>query len=127
MTELERDIKKYRRQTERLLLVKTDATKRFLAELEGNIYEYIEAGEAKDLRQVTGRFGTPEQIAASFFAQTDMAAVRKKLNVKRAVMAALLAALLLWGAAVSALYIEARRDLNGYYKEDTAVTEVADA
>lgn len=124
MTDMERAFKSYKKQIKKLLLVKTDASARFLAELEDNVRDYIEAADVTDFSAVTARFGTPQRIAREFFAQTDIAAVRKKLDIRRGILAAALAALLIWGAAVGALYVEARNEMNGTFIEDTAVSEV---
>ena len=127
MTALERELKTYRRQIKKLLLVKTDASERFLEELDGNIADFIEAEKVTAFSSVQSHFGTPEEIAKEFFAQTDINAVRKKLALKKGIAAALLAALLLWSTALAALYIEARNDLHGEFREEISVSGEADA
>lgn len=126
MTAMEQSLKTYRRQIEKLLLVKTDASVQFLSELDGNIADFIEAEGITQFSSVQSHFGTPQEIAREFFAQTDITAVRKKLNIKRGIAAALLAALLLWSTALAALYIEARNDLHGEFREEIFYSEGAD-
>jgi len=124
MADIELELKRYKKQIKKLLLVKTDAAAGFLQELQNNIEDYIQTEKVTDISIVKKRFGEPEEIAKEFFAQTDIDAARKKLALKNGVIAALLAALLIWGAAVSALYIQAKNDLGGYYVDDTAISEV---
>ena len=121
MKEFEKSLKKYVKRVRRLLLVKTDAADRFLSELQNDISDYAETARVTDIAQVEARFGTPESIAKAFFAATDIKAVRKKLALRRAVLAVLLAALLLWGCALTGLYIEAHNDLNGAFSEETEI------
>ena len=121
MTDFEKALKAYEKRTRRLLLVKTDASARFLAELENNITDYAETEHIADIAQVEARFGTPQSIANAFFAATDIEAVRKKLALRRRVTAALLAALLLWAAALTGLYVEGRNDMHGFFGEETVI------
>ena len=126
MSDFERELKKYQKQIKKLLLVRTDASSAFLSELQNNISDFSQTENVTDISRVIQRFGSPEEIAKEFFAQTDINSARKKLAVKNAVIAALLAALLIWGAAVSALYIEARNDMNGHFEERTELSEVTE-
>ena len=121
MTAFEKDMKKYVKRVRRLLLVKTDAAAQFLAELENNIADYAETEGISEISKIEARFGTPETVAKAFFANTDIEAARKKLAVRRAVLAVLLAALLLWGCALTGLYIEGRSDLHGSFGEETEI------
>ena len=124
MTAFEKELKAYRRQTQKLLLVKTDASDRFLAELESAVCDYVDAENVNDMQKVTARFGTPEQIAKEFFAQTDIERVRKKLAVKKWIVTALIAALALWCAAVTVLFIQAQNDMTGTFTDEISVSEV---
>ena len=124
MTDFEKELKAYQKRIRRLLLVKTAASKRFLAELDGNMRDYAEQSGAVRPEQIEERFGTPEQIAKDFFAQTDIETVRRRLALRRGITAAVLAALLVWSVAVGALYLEGKNDMNGTFSEQTAVSEV---
>ena len=121
MAEFEKELKKYGKRVRRLLLVKTDAAAQFLAELENNIADYAEADGIADISKIEARFGTPEAIAKEFFANTDIEAVRKKLTIRRVIAAVLIVALLLWGVALTALYIEGHNDMGGSFGEETVI------
>ena len=123
MSAFERGLKAYKKQIRRLLLIRTAASRQFSEDLESDIAAFAEAKNVTSVEEIAAHFGTPEQIARAFFAGTDIEAVRKKLNLRRAVIAVLLAALLLWGAALTALYVEARSDMHGMYVEDVTVTQ----
>ena len=116
MTDFESRLRRYRREIRRLIPVKTGAAKRFLEDLEGNVRDFAEAEGISDFALVESRFGAPEAVAKAFLASADLRDVRKKVAVKNAVLAVLLAALLVWGAAVCALWLQAKKDLNGYYE-----------
>ncbi len=121
MTDYEKALRRYKKQIRRLLLVRTPAAKRFLEDLDGSIADFTEAENVADIKRVEAHFGTPEEVARSFFAGTDISAVRRRLALRRALVCILLAALLVWGAAVGALYFEARRDLHGTFTESTSL------
>ena len=121
MTDFEKALKQYRKQIKRLLLVKTPAAERFLSDLDSEIADYTEATGGADMQKIAAHFGTPEQVAASFFAGTDIGAIRRKLTLRRAVLCVLLAALLIWGAAVGALYIQAKNDYTGSFESEERV------
>ena len=127
MTENEKALGRYRKQVRRLLLVKTPASKQFLSDLEGQIADFTEESGQNGLENIVSRFGTPEEVASSFFASTDIAAIRKKLTVRRVIVCALLAALLIWGAAVGALWIEAKNDYAGSYLTEEIVADAEGA
>ena len=121
MTDFEKELKNYVKRVRRLLLVKTDAAAQFLSELENNIADYAEAENITDISKIEARFGTPEAIAKEFFANTDIEAVRRKLALRRVIVAVLIAALLLWGIALTALYIEGHNDMGGSFGEETVI------
>lgn len=123
MTDFEKELRAYQKEIRRLLLVKTKASAGFLSELENNMMDYAEANHITDIEKIKARFGSPEDVARAFFAETEIGAVRKKLNLRNAAVAALLAALFLWGAAVTALYVEGRSDMHGSFREEIIVTE----
>ncbi|MBQ6023138.1 MAG: hypothetical protein IJL25_09430 [Clostridia bacterium] len=123
MSAFDRELKAYKKQIRRLLLIRTAASKQFSEDLESDIAAFAEAKNVTSVEEIAAHFGTPEQIARAFFAGTDIEAVRKKLNLRRAVIAVLLASLLLWGAALTALYVEARSDMHGTYVETAAVSQ----
>ena len=121
MAEFEKELKNYVKRVRRLLLVKTDAASQFLAELENNIADYAEAENITDISKIEARFGAPEAIAKEFLANTDIEAVRKKLRLRRVIAAVLIAALLVWGVALTALYIEGHNDMRGSFGEETVI------
>lgn len=123
MSDFSRELKTYKKQIKKLLLVKTDASARFLEELENNIADFVEAESVSDMERVCARFGTPEEIAREFFTNTDLSAIREKLRLKRTVAAVLMAALLLWSVALGLLYFEAKNDLHGSFTEQTQIVE----
>ncbi len=99
--ELARDVKKYKRKIKANLLCGTKLSKQFLADLSDSIDNYIEENNITQLADVQNHFGSPEQIAQSFLAETDIGVIRKKVRLKQIVLVALIAALLMWGVGVA--------------------------
>lgn len=99
---LARDIKKYKRQIKANLLCGTKLSKQFLSDLSDSINNYIEKNNITQLTEVQNHFGSPEQIAQSFLAETDISVIRKKVRLKQIFTFILVAALLAWIVAVAA-------------------------
>ena len=99
--ELAYDIKKYKRQIKANLLCSTKLSDQFLSDLSNAIDNYINENNITQFSDIQNHFGTPEQIAQSFFAETDIGVIRKKVRLKRIIACILLAALLIWGICVA--------------------------
>lgn len=98
--ELAHDVKKYKRLIKANLLCGTNLSKQFLSDLSDSIDNYIEENNITQLIDVQNHFGSPEQIAQSFLAETDIGVIRRKVRLKQIILFALIAALLMWGIAV---------------------------
>ena len=99
--ELAHDVKKYKRLIKANLLCGTKLSKQFLSDLSDSIDNYIEENNIFQLADVQKHFGSPEQIAQSFFAETDISVIRKKVRLKQLILLALIVALLIWGVGIA--------------------------
>ena len=100
---LEHDVKKYKRHVKANLLCSTKMSKQFLSDLSDSIDNYIEENNITQFADVQNHFGSPEQIARSFLAETDISLISKKVKLKQIILLAVIAALLIWcfGVAIS--------------------------
>ena len=112
--ELKGDIKRYQRRIRSNLLCSTKLSKQYMAELSGAIDSFIEENGVTQLAEVEDHFGTPEQIARSFLATTDIAAIRKKMRMKRIISGLLLTLLLIWGIFVVCEFLRSYETRSGY-------------
>ena len=119
---LEHDVKKYKRQVKANLLCSTNLSKQFLADFSGAIDNYIEENNITRLEEVQNHFGSPEQIARSFLAETDISLIRKKVRLKNFILLAVIAALLIWIVGV-AISTKTSYDARGGYGTEYIVEE----
>lgn len=122
--ELAHDVKKYKRLIKANLLCGTKLSKQFLSDLSDSIDNYIEENNITQLTEVQNHFGSPEQIAQSFLAETDISVIRKKVRLKQLILLALIAALLIWGIGI-AMSTKTSYDERSGYGEEFIVDEIA--
>ena len=110
-------LKSYYARVSALLLCGGKAKRAILSELRGNVTDWLaENGDARP-EDILAVFGTPEQIAEIALQGTDPAARKKKIVLRRAVLAALLLALLIWAAFAVAGLIDVHTEAHGYFEE----------
>ncbi len=112
--ETEKALRRYFREVRSLLIVKSRDTKRFMAEFTSSARDYLEANPGADFEEVRSHFGAPEKIAKSFLDTSQVRYIRRRVRVRNIVVAVLLAALMIWAACVTSLYIEALPGQHGY-------------
>ena len=100
---LEKEEKKYYRQIRSLLFVSTARSKAFFSEFAESVDRFVAENNVTDIADVRAKFGEPEEIAKAFLAESDLYVVKKKLRIRRIVVALVLIVLLIW-SAFSAYY-----------------------
>lgn len=89
-----------------------------LTTLCGSIETYLSENPDAGYIQLTSRFGTPDQIAASYVEEKEIEGLLRDLRVRRRIIAAvsvcLAVILFLWAGLVAASYVDHTRDVNGY-------------
>lgn len=101
-----KELKKYQREIRSFLIVRTKESNRFMSELKESMNGYIEANKICDINAVREHFGTPKQIAKAFLDTAELSYIRKRVRIKNAVLAVLLAALIIWLGYASVLFID---------------------
>ena len=96
--DLAADVKRYQRQIKANLLCATKQSKQFLADFYDAVDIFVEESGVTRIEEVRAHFGSPEQIARSFLAETDVGVIRRRMRLKQALICLLIAALLLWTA-----------------------------
>jgi hypothetical protein len=119
--ELAFGVKRYKRRVKANLLCSTGLSRQFLSDLSDSIDNYIEENNVTRLEEVRDHFGTPEQIARSFLAETDISVIRKKVRLKQIILLALIAALLIWAVGVAISTKTSYDARGGYGIEEPAV------
>lgn len=113
----ENELKRYFKEIRRCLLCDTKLSRKFIADLAQSVDQFVEAEPEADIDAVEKHFGSPEQIAKSFFAEADINQIRKKILLRRFIIVLIIVALLLWGVVVGYSAIEAHLSNHGYGEE----------
>lgn len=121
----QKQINKYIKDIKKQLLYSTKETKQFLKDLRQNITDYVEENKNADMVQITSQFGRPEDIAATFFEQYRKKDIKKKINVRRVVVAAITVALTMLTITFIITIIDNHSGKIVYY-ESGAIEEVTE-
>lgn len=89
-----------------------------LKRIENTITDYLFENPSASYAELTERFGTPQQIAATYVDEMETGVLLRDLRVKRKIVrivAATAAVVIgLWAGLVIASYVDHRKDVNGY-------------
>lgn len=122
---LKNELKLYYSEIEKLLVCDRKQKSSFMAELKANVDEYLAISPDSDIEKIKAEFGTPEIIAESFLSNSDAAAVKKKLDIKRSILIALVIALAVYIAFVIASLIDVHTEAHGHIEEGIMMINTA--
>ena len=112
--------------SENLLVCPTRRRSAFLQELRGNIDAYVQDHPAASAQEVQSVFGSPREIAESFFASLDFKAAARELRIKKritrivtAVVCVLVAGILVLGTIY---VVDNHGYAHGYWGEGPATS-----
>ncbi len=101
--------------------------KAFVNELKSAVNEYVELNPDCTIDDIKAVFGTPEEITLSFIENGNFTKVKKKLDIKRVIIAAVITALIIWFAFAVIGLIDVHLEAHGTLTEGmliiSAVTE----
>lgn len=117
MTVNKTELKEYYREIEKLLVCDRKQKTAFMAELQANIDEYIAGAGETDMESIKAEFGTPEVIAESFLSNSNVLTIKKKLDIKKCIIIAVVIALLIYLAFVIMSLIDVHTEAHGYMQE----------
>ncbi len=111
------ELNRYYREISCGLICSSGEKKKFLAELKGNVCDFLENNPDASFEDIRNTFGTPAEIAESFKQQTDITAIKKKMSVKKMLLCAVLAMVVVWLIFVVLSLIDVHTEARGYIEE----------
>ena len=102
----QKEINRYIKDIKKELLYSSKQSREFLAGLRQNVCDFAAENENADMAQVTEQFGKPEEIAATFFEQYDKNKIKRKVNVRRVIIAAVIAVMLMISSTLATVIID---------------------
>lgn len=106
--------KKYVKEVNSYLICDFGTRNKFIRDLKNDMDEYIENSSATDFKEVAEHFGEPKDIVKGFLETADTKKIKRKMNVTRVILIGVIIALVMFGIALTALWIDAHSDNNGY-------------
>ncbi len=102
----QKEINRYIKDIKKELLYNSKQSREFLAGLRQNVCDFAAENENAEIAAVKEQFGKPEEIAATFFEQYGKEDIKKKVNIRRVVIVAVVVALLIFAFSVIISLIE---------------------
>ncbi len=114
---MKNELKAYYSEIEKNLICDRRRKKAFMSELKANIDEYLATEGEQDIEKIKAEFGTPEMIGESFLGGSDAAEIKKRLDIKKSILIALAAALIIYLTFVIISLIDVHTEAHGYMQE----------
>ena len=113
MAEINKDIEKYLSQVESYLHCKKEARIAILADIREAVFEFAENNEVHSIDDIYKRFGTPEEIAKAYLSDAEVQNIKKAINIRKLLVAAIVASLLIFTSIMIGIFIDSHNDRNG--------------
>ena len=112
--QLHKDVKKYIKDINSYLICDCGTRNKFIRDLKSDIDEYIESNCVTDFESVYDHFGEPCDIAKGFLENADTKKIKRKMDITRVALIAVIVALVMWGIGITIELIDAHQDRTGY-------------
>ena len=93
MIAIEKDIEKYMSEVSSHLFCLQKNKKAVLEDIREAILEFTESNEVETMDIIYARFGTPEEIAKAYIADAEPQNIKKAINIRKMLVAAVVIAL----------------------------------
>lgn len=121
--------RRYLREVRGRLPCSRRAKSQILNKIKDTIMDYLAQNPDAMYSEITARFGTPQQIAASFVDEMETGELLQNLKIKRRIMCCVVAAVAiivaLWAGVVTRAYLDHVGNMNGYFTEEIIVVDEA--
>lgn len=108
------DKKKYIKEINSFLICDFGTRNKFIGDLKSDIDEYIENNSVTDFDSVYNHFGEPQNIAKGFLETADTKKIKRKMNITKVAVTAIIIALVMFGVFLAINLIDAHQDYTGY-------------
>lgn len=121
--ELKKEISKYLKNIKHLLPGSKDSKTEFLDGLHEQIEDFVAENEDATFHDILLTFGEPKEIADEYSAGIDAQEIKKSTRIKKAIIIALVVAIVIWGVAMCFMAADAHFSYNGYYVDEVSHME----
>ncbi len=110
MTEIKKDIEKYLSQVKAYLPCRNADKTAIIKDIRQAILEFAENSGAETIDDIYNRFGTPEEIAKAYLSDAEPQNIKKAINVRKVIIAAVVAFLLILLGFLIAVFLDLHGD-----------------
>ena len=125
MSEISKDIEKYISEVGTHLYCLKKNKKEVLADIRDAVFEFAENNGVHSIDDIYRRFGTPEEIAKAYIADTEPQNIKKAISIRKVIVIAVVIALVMLALTFLIIIIDSHSSKIIYY-ERGAVEEVTD-
>lgn len=120
----EKELTDYYRKIEKALPCSTETKKKILFDLKSNIAEYLDEYPEAEISDIINHFGAPDLFASGYAASLEDAELNKKVHkskwIKRGVIIAVIAVILL--SAITTIWVISENSQHaGYYYQESVI------
>ncbi len=113
MTEINKDIDKYLSQVKAYLPCRNTDKTAIIKDIRQAILEFTENSDIQSIDDIYKRFGTPEEIAKAYLSDAEPQNIKKAINVRKVIIAAVVAVVLIFAIFLLCTFIESYRQGHG--------------
>lgn len=117
--EREKQLRKYYRSIRSWLPCSGKLKKRIICDIESTIHGYLDENPSADFAEIEQRYGTPQQIAATYIDEMGTLELMKQLKIRRRITHAIFAAtaivVVLWTTALTIALIDSHKSASRHY------------
>ena len=113
MTAINKEIEKYISEVGTHLFCLKKNKKEVLAEIREAVFEFAENNDVHSIDDIYKRFGTPEEIAKAYVADTEPQNIKKAISIRKMLFAAIVSVVLIFTVFMTCIFIDSHNDRNG--------------
>lgn len=117
MITIEKEIEKYISDVSSKLLCSKEKKKELIEDIQGAVFDFAEESSTKNIADIYKHFGTPEELAKVHMSELDPEQIKKKVNIRRVVIVAVVVALIIFCIAMITIMFDAHGETHGYIIE----------
>ncbi len=118
MITIEKEIEKYISDVSSKLLCSKEKKKELIEDIRGAVFDFAEGSGTKDIAEIYKHFGTPEELAKAHLSELDPKQIKKKVDIRRVVIAAVAIIVAVLVIAITIELIDSHKSGVGFFSEE---------
>ncbi len=115
MKNIEREIEVYLDKIKTNLICKKEEKNRIVSDIRESVYDFIENNNIDDIKKVYSHFGTPEEIAKTYYSKKELEEIKKTAKKENYIRYAIIGAFIIFVIAVICTVANSNRLLKEKY------------